>query len=66
MPQPWHEPGDPGVHRAIRDPWGLGQRPDAPRFPPGVHEPRSIEEMSRLAEQWEAAYCAAFRARRSG
>lgn len=66
VPQPWRDPGDPGLHQAIRRVWSLGQRLHAPRFPPGVHKLRSIEDMNRLSEQWEAANLAAFQARRSG
>ncbi len=65
MPLAWHEPGDPSLYRAIRELWGFGQRWLAPRFPPGVYKLRSMEEMNRLAEQWEAANFAAFQARRA-
>ncbi len=66
MPAPSREPGDPALYQAIRELWDFGQRWHAPRFPPGVYKLRSIEDMNRLAEQWEGANFAAFHARRGG
>lgn len=64
MPAPWRTPGDPGLYRAIERAWDFGQRWIRPRFPPGVHKRRSIEEMNALDEAWSAANFEAFHARR--
>lgn len=66
----WREPGDPRLFRAIRATWELARRTLEPRFPPGVHKHRSIEDAGRERERWEGAnfesYQARQRARRNG
>ncbi len=60
MPDPPRRlPGDPALYRAIATVWGFGRRANPRRFPPGVHKYRSIEEMTRARDEWEAEHVAA-------
>ena len=59
----WYQPGDPALYRAMRRLWDLHQRLFQPRFPPGVHRHRSIEEMNAVQEQWDKANFEAHRER---
>jgi hypothetical protein len=61
----WYSPGDPELYRALRRVWSLHHRTLQPRFPPGVHRHRSIEDMNALQDRWDAENFAAHR-RRSG
>lgn len=60
----WHEPGDPRLFEAIRAVWDLAERTTEPRFPPGVHKHRSIEDAEALREEWDRANFEAFHRRR--
>jgi hypothetical protein len=64
MEDNWHEPGDPGLFKAIRAVWKLAARTTEPRFPPGVYKHRSIEEAHALEQAWEQANFEAFHVRR--
>ena len=67
MNQPiWRRPGDPELYRAIASVWEFGRRTNPRRFPPGVHKYRSIEEMSRARDQWEAEHVAGLQRQRHG
>lgn len=56
----WRHPGDPELYRAIADVWALGARTGIHRFPPGVYRHRTIEDLNRLTESWQAANFEAF------
>ena len=58
------EPGTPELFRAIRAVWGTAERLTQPRYPPGVHKCRSIEEADALRKTWDQANFEAFQARR--
>jgi hypothetical protein len=60
----WFEVGDPALFRALRQVWGLAHRTLRPRFPPGVHKHRSIDDMNRLQECWDDANFRAYHERR--
>lgn len=65
VPEPWYTPGDPALFQAIHRVWSLGSATLQPRFPPGVHRHRSIEEMNQLDDAWDEANFLAFQARRA-
>jgi hypothetical protein len=48
-------PGSADLLATMRLLWSLSSRLCPPRFPPGVHPHRSLEDANRLVEQWEAA-----------
>jgi hypothetical protein len=50
----WREPGDPELYRAMKALWDLAMRTRTRRRPAGVRRFRSIEEMTRAREAWEA------------
>ncbi len=50
-----YRPGDPRLLAAIRDVWALADRLCPVHFPPGVYRHRSIEDLNRQREQWDAA-----------
>ena len=67
MNQPvWRQPGDPMLYRAIAGVWELARRTNPRRFPPGVHKYRSIEEMTRARDEWEAEHVEALARQRHG
>ena len=67
MPDPPRRlPGDPALYRAIANVWTFGRRASPRRFPPGVHKYRSIEEMTRARDQWEAEHVEALARQRHG
>jgi hypothetical protein len=57
-------PGDPLLYRAIATVWASGRAANPRQFPPGVYRYRSIEEMNRASEQWEAEHIAALQKQR--
>ncbi len=59
----WRQPGDPNLYRAIRGTWDFARQTLEPRFPPGVHKHRSIEDAEQERQRWEDANVAAYRAR---
>ena len=62
----WRGSADPDLFRAIRSTWDFARRTLRPRFPPGVHKHRSIEDAEKQRERWEAANFEAHQARISG
>lgn len=60
----WRRAGDPGLLEAIRSVWHFARRTTDPRFPPGVHKHRSIEEAEALRDVWEEANFIRLRERR--
>jgi hypothetical protein len=60
---PWLPAGHPRLAAAIRGVWAFGSRTLRPRFPPGLHRHRSIEEAQATAEAWEQERFEAARAR---
>ncbi len=59
----WREPGDPRLFEAIRATWDFARRTLEPRFPPGVHKHRSIQDAEAERERWEQANFEAYQAR---
>ncbi|MSP62088.1 MAG: hypothetical protein EXR72_17490 [Myxococcales bacterium] len=57
----FRDPKDPLFWPTIATVWGLAERLCPPRFPPGLHKHRTIDEANRQTEAWEAA---AIRSRR--
>jgi hypothetical protein len=55
----WHQPGHPALYRAMRIVWDFGRRANLRRFRPGVFRYRSIEDMRRAQEHWEAEHITA-------
>lgn len=57
MPDPpRYEPGDPRLFLAMRSVWALS-RGLCPRvYPPGVYRFRSIEDMNRQRDEWDAQF----------
>jgi hypothetical protein len=49
----WYESNDPTLWEAIRRVWDFADRTVTPRFPPGVHKHRSIDEAQATREVWE-------------
>jgi len=60
---PWLPAGEPKLARAIRGVWAFGTRTLRPRFPPGLHRHRSIEEAQAVCEVWERERFQAMRRR---
>lgn len=61
----WYNRNDPGLFRAIQATWAFAQRITRPKFPPGVHKHRSLEEAEELREVWEKNNFEAFHRRRA-
>jgi hypothetical protein len=59
----WYRPGDPALYRAMRNVLGLAHRTLRPRFPPGVHKHRSIEDMNAQQQAWDDANFRAYHER---
>lgn len=59
----WREPG-PALWRAIASVWAFGARTLQPRFPPGIHKHRSMEDAERMQEIWQQENFRRFRERR--
>jgi hypothetical protein len=51
----WRRSDDPALADAIARVWGFADRVCPLRFPPGVHEHRSIDEAQQLRDQWQEA-----------
>jgi hypothetical protein len=51
----WYEPGDPRLFAAMRRLWDMTHLTLEPRFPPGVHKNRSVEEMNARQDAWDLA-----------
>ena len=51
----WLEPGSPELMEAMRASWSFAQKTMQPRFPPGVHRHRSIEDLWAQEERWDQA-----------
>jgi hypothetical protein len=49
----WLAPDDPRLWPTIAEVWSLAARLCPPRFPPGVHKHRSIEDANRETLEWE-------------
>ncbi|AMY08920.1 hypothetical protein LuPra_02126 [Luteitalea pratensis] len=49
----WREPGQPELRRVIEALWTNGLRLQGPRFPPGVHRYRSIEDLDAQVQRWQ-------------
>jgi hypothetical protein len=65
MPDPpWRRPGDSELYRALAGLWDMSRRLRPRRFPPGVYRHRSIEDMNRQRDEWDAEFIAELRARR--
>ena len=60
----WYSPGDPRLWKAMASVWDFGARVTAPRFPPGVYKHRTIEDLNRQREAWDAENFRAFWERR--
>jgi hypothetical protein len=50
----WLEPDDPRLWKTIRSVWELADRLYPPRFPPGAYKYRTIEDLNRQKQEWEA------------
>ena len=50
----WLPLDDPRLWPTIKAVWQLSARMCPPRFPPGVHKHRSIEEANRTTDGWQA------------
>ncbi len=61
----WRQPGDPDLFRAMRACWTFAAKTTQPRFPPGVHKNRSIEDAERRRETWAQANFERFQARKA-
>jgi hypothetical protein len=59
----WYEYGDPALYRALRHVWGMAHRTLRPRFPPGVHKRRTVEEMNAAQREWDEANFRSYRRR---
>ncbi|REJ74004.1 MAG: hypothetical protein DWQ36_08965 [Acidobacteria bacterium] len=59
----WFDKGSPELLRALRETWEMVQRTLRPRFPPGVHKHRSIEEAQQLSDAWDRANFEAYQRR---
>jgi hypothetical protein len=60
----WHQPGDPGLFRAIRATWEFARQTTQPRFPPGVYKHTSTDAAEALRDVWEQVNFQTFHARR--
>ena len=61
---PWRRPGDPALYRALASLWKTSRRLCPRRFPPGVYRHRSIEDMNRQRDQWDAEFAETLRRER--
>jgi hypothetical protein len=50
----WMDRDDPRLWPTIASVWRLSERLCPMRFPPGLYRHRSIEEMNRQTEVWQA------------
>jgi hypothetical protein len=50
----WLAPTDPRLWPTIATVWALAARLCPPRFPRGVYRHRSVTELNRQTERWEA------------
>ena len=67
MPDPpWRLPGDAALYRSIGIVWTSSRAANPRRFPPGVHRYRSIEQMTRTRDEWEAEHIDALQRQREG
>jgi hypothetical protein len=56
MPEPpWKRPGDPDLYRALARLWETARRLQPRQFPCGVYKHRSMEDMNRQRDEWDAA-----------
>jgi hypothetical protein len=62
----WRDPGDPQLYRAIAQVWAFGRRSVPRQFPPGIHRHRTIEDLDRAVESWNAADFERLTEKRSG
>jgi hypothetical protein len=51
----WYRSGSPELSAAIRRVWNFAARTCPLNFPPGVYKHRSVDDATRLREQWEDA-----------
>lgn len=51
----FRDPNDPRLWPSLVALWRLSDRLFSRRLPPGVYKHRSVEELNRQREQWEAA-----------
>jgi hypothetical protein len=51
----WLDRDDPRLASRIRALWRLSGRLNRRKYPPGCHRYKSIEELNRQVEAWEAA-----------
>lgn len=63
---PWRVPGDPVLYVALARLWNTSGRIRPRRFPAGVYKHRSIEEMNRQRDAWDAAFVARVAAENAG
>lgn len=54
----WKTPGDPVLYRALERIWDLSRRMRPRRFPAGVYKHRSMDELNRQRDQWDAEFVA--------
>jgi predicted nucleotidyltransferase len=55
---PWRVPGDPELYIALARLWEASRRMRPRQFPPGVYKHRSMEDMNRQQDEWDAAFVA--------